>query len=494
MAFVLRAQKSRPLTVAAILLAMFLSAMEATVVATAMPRVIGDLRGLELYGWVGAIYMLAVTVTIPVWGKLADVLGRKPVMLAGLVLFLSGSLGCGEARSMEMLIGMRALQGVGAGALQPIALTIVGDIFTVEERARIQGVFGAVWGFSGMVGPLLGGFIVDALSWRWVFFINLPFGLLSAILLWLFYVEEREPGGARKPIDFAGASLLSLGVLSLLMGVGGRYPFFTLPVAALSLVAFIAVEKRAVDPLLPLTMLSKPVIRVASLLGSLMGSTMMATIMYTPLFVQAVLRGTPTEAGSSVAPMLVGWPIASALSGRLLPKVGYRPLVRGGLTLLAIGCVALYFTNGMGAKVLAPVTFLIGTGMGTANTALLISVQESVTHRERGVATASTMFFRNIGGALTVGALGALIAALLHGKLPEHTLDDLLGPEHGGNIAPALLAEYERFIAAAMKPVFQVIAALGVTTFVAGLMFPDVKMSKASQEKTAASPVVAPIE
>lgn len=457
---------------------MFLSAMEATVVATAMPTVISELRGLELYGWVGAIYMLAVTVTIPVWGKLSDVLGRKPVMLIGMAIFLVGSTACGLATSMEMLIVTRALQGIGAGALQPVALTIVGDIFTIEERARIQGVFGAVWGFSGMVGPLAGGLIVSAFSWRWVFFINLPFGILSAILLALFYVEDREAGGARKPIDFLGAIFLSIAILTLLFGVGGSRPFVTLPISAVALVVFVVVERRAADPLLPLPMLERPVIRIASLLGGLLGCTLMGSLMYTPLYVQAVLQGSPTEAGTSVAPMLVGWPIASALSGRLLPKVGFRPLVRAGLALVAIGSVLLYFSSTMGPKVLSAVTFLIGTGMGTANTALLISVQESVTHRERGVATASTMFFRTIGGAITVGALGALIATSLKGKVPEHTLDDLLGPEHGKGLAASLLAEYRHVIAAAMKPVFAVVAGLGVSSFAASLLFPHVEMKK----------------
>jgi hypothetical protein len=248
---------NRPITVAAILLAMFMSAMEATVVATAMPTVVADLHGIELYGWVGAIYMLAVTVTIPTWGKLADVWGRKPVLLVGLALFLAGSMGSGFAGSMNLLIAMRAIQGLGAGAMQPITLTIVGDIFTIEERARIQGVFGAVWGFSAMVGPLAGGLIVAALSWRWVFFINVPVGVLSALLLVLFYVESDRERGPRKPLDILGALLLSAAIVMLLLGVGGRASTITLPLCAVLAALFIFVERRADDPILPLGVLKR---------------------------------------------------------------------------------------------------------------------------------------------------------------------------------------------------------------------------------------------
>ncbi len=394
-------RSSRPLTVAAILLAMFMSAMEATVVATAMPTVVADLHGIELYGWVGAIYMLAVTVTIPTWGKLADVLGRKPVLLAGLGLFLAGSMGSGAATSMQMLIVMRFFQGLGAGAMQPITLTIVGDIFTIEERARIQGIFGAVWGFSAMVGPLAGGLIVSALSWRWVFFINVPFGVLSAVILVFFYVEGAGATwkAPHKPIDFLGAVLLSIAIIALLLGVGGHAPLVSLPAAAIATFAFIAVERRAPDPILPIAVLRRPVIRIGSIIGGLMGMSMMGILMYTPLYVQGALGASPTEGGTSVAPMLLGWPIASAVSGRLLPRTGFRPLVRIGLVCVALGMIAIYASLDRGLWPLRIGAFLMGTGMGLANTAVIIAVQESVGHRERGVATASTMFSRSIGSS-----------------------------------------------------------------------------------------------
>lgn len=470
---------SRPLTVVAILLSMFLSAMEATVVSTAMPTVIAELHGIELYGWVGAIYMLATTVTIPIWGKLADVVGRRPIMLAGIGAFLLGSMGSGLATSMTTLVAMRAVQGVGAGALQTVSLTIIGDLFTIQERGRIQGAFGAVWGVAGMAGPLVGGLIVSHVSWRWVFFLNLPFGLLSAALLVAFYREDRKSvPGALSRIDVLGAVLLSVAVVSLLLGVGGRAWQFTLPLAAVLVVAFVFAERRAPDPLLPMSLLARPVIRVSAILGGLMGAVMMGALMYLPLYVQAVMHGSPTAAGSSVASMLVGWPLASAVSGRLLPRVGYRPLVRFGAALIAIATVALSLLLGAGAGVLAATSFVLGVGMGLANTAILIAVQESVAQNERGVATATTMFARTIGGALAVGALGALLGMLLAGKVPGSVLDDLLGAGHGSGVPRDRIAAFELAIATAMRPMFGVVAGLGVACFLASLAFPLMQTQK----------------
>ncbi|MFO0555993.1 MAG: MDR family MFS transporter [Polyangiaceae bacterium] len=486
------AGSSRKLTVVAILLSMFMSAMEATVVATAMPSVIAQLRGIELYGWVGATYMLTMTVSIPTWGKLADRLGRKPVMLAGHAFFMLGSIGSGAATSMWMLIVMRAIQGIGAGSLQPVALTIVGDIFTVEERGRIQGLFGAVWGFSAMIGPLLGGVIVSALSWRWVFFLNVPFGVLSAAILIAFYREGKAQANSaptRKPLDLAGAITLSVAVVALLLGAGGTLPILTVPLAIGATVLFVVVERRSPDPILPMPLLSEPVVRSSTILGALMGATMMVTLMYTPLYVAAVLGGSPTDAGSSVAPMLIGWPIASAVSGRLIGRFGYRPLVRIGLFVVGAGCLMLLGVTGAGPWALRGASFLAGVGMGLSNTALIIAVQSSVGHQARGVATASTLFARSIGGAVAVGATGALVAALLRGRVPEHLLDELLSHDRS-KVDPSVIGPYLQAITDALKPTFMVMAGLGVLSSVAGWFFPNVAphstVDKASSDLEAA--------
>ena len=248
----------RSLTVVAVLLAMFMAAMEATVIATAMPTVVADLGGIELYGWVGAIYMLASTVTMPLYGKLSDLYGRKPMLLVGLGIFVLGSVASGLSTTMTQLIVFRALQGLGAGGIQPVALTIVGDIFTPQERARIQGIFGAVWGIAGMAGPLLGGVIVRALSWHWVFFVNVPFGALAALVLMTSFFETPQ---ARKPrIDYAGMTLLGAFVVALLMGASRYRPELTLPLALVLLVAFVIVEGRVAEPVLPIALLRRRLI------------------------------------------------------------------------------------------------------------------------------------------------------------------------------------------------------------------------------------------
>lgn len=452
---------------------MFMSAMEATVIATAMPTVVADLRGVELYGWVGAIYMLATTVTIPIWGKLADVWGRKPVMFVGLALFLAGSAGSGLSTSMPMLIAMRGLQGLGAGALQPLPLTIIGDIYTVEERGRIQGLFGAVWGMSALAGPLIGGLIVSVLSWRWVFFINLPMGVLVALILLAFYDEGERSTAARPPLDGTGALLLAGATILVLVGAGGTAWLVTLPAALVLTFVFVFVERRAADPILPLRLVLSPVIGVASLASTFMGAVMMALVMYLPLFAQGVLGASPTSAGSLVAPLLIGWPLASAISGRLLGRVGYRTLVRLGLGLVAAGSAAVYASLHASEWSLRATTFVTGAGMGLANTALLIAAQASVPQHERGVATASLVFGRSLGGALAVGGLGALFGAALAGKLPEHALDELLGPGNEAHLG-AGLAAYGPIVEAAIHPVFAVTVALGVLTAIVGMFFPDV--------------------
>ncbi|HET9599512.1 MAG TPA: MFS transporter, partial [Anaeromyxobacteraceae bacterium] len=330
----------RGLTVVALLLAIFLSAMEMTVVSTAMPTAVGDLGGLHLYAWAFAAYMLTATVTVPIHGKLADLHGRKPVMLAGLALFLAGSLLCGQARSMEALIAFRALQGLGAGAIQPVTLTIVGDLFDVHERARWQGVFGAVWGVAGLIGPLLGGALVHYLSWRWVFYVNLPAGLACAAVLAANYHERLERHPHR--LDVPGALLLAGAITAVLLAArSAAGAAWAAPVGMALLALFVAVERRAPEPLLPLDLFRQRVVAVASGAGALVGAGMFGVVTFVPLHVQSVLGGAATAAGGAIAPMAIGWPIASTISGRLLRRAGYRRLIVGGLALTVVAAAAL---------------------------------------------------------------------------------------------------------------------------------------------------------
>lgn len=477
---------NRALTVAAIVMAMFMSAMEATVVGTAMPTVVADLHGLDLYGWVSAIYMLAATVTIPLWGKLSDLRGRKPVMLAGLALFLLGSVTSGMSATMAQLVLFRALQGIGAGALQPTPITIVGDIFTMEERGKVQAFFGSVWGLSAMVGPLLGGVIVHLLSWRWVFYINIPFGLISGLILTASFHEARREAAAKTSLDLLGAALLTVSVLALLLGAGGTHAWFTLPLSALALVAFVGQERRAPEPIAPLSLLGRPVIALSSLAGLLAGAVMAGAGTYLPLYAQSLLGATPTQAGSVIAPMLLGWPLASAVAGRSIPRVGYRVLVRGGMALVGVSSVMVWvtLTRAPSMNLLRAVMFVYGVGMGFANTALIIATQESVSWSQRGVATATTMFSRSIGGAVAVGALGAMLAQRLADKVPERVLRELVGPEHGRSLGAETLARMSSVLDAGMQSVFFVVAVCGVLAAVVGMMFPDVAVRRAGEGRT----------
>ncbi len=464
---------SRPLTVVALILGLFLAAMEMTVVSTAMPTVVAELGGLAIYAWAFAAYMLATTVSVPIWGKLADLRGRKPILLAGVALFLAGSSGCGFAGSMGALVAWRALQGLGAGAMQPVTFTIVGDLFDVHERGRMQGLFGAVWGLAGLVGPLVGGAIVHSLGWRWVFWVNLPFGLASAAVLAIAYHER--PERHEHKLDVGGAVLLAVAVMAALFAARSRGAgLVAVPVAALATAAFLAVEARVKEPLLPLDLFRTRLLAIASLSGALMGAAMLATVSFVPLWVQSVLGLPPTSAGAAIAPMAIGWPLASAVSGRLVPRLGYRPLLRAGFATSAAAAVlaALALRPGVPLGAVQAVMAAYGAGLGMANPPLLIAVQTSVPWNRRGVATASTLFFRTIGGTLSVGILGGVLAHALAGAGARPDLvERLLGPERA-SLDPALVAPVAGALQDAMTVGFRAGAAIACAAFAAARAFP----------------------
>jgi EmrB/QacA subfamily drug resistance transporter len=483
-------QTNRPMTIVALLLAMFLAAMEMTVVSTAMPTAVGDLGGIHLYAWVFAAYMLTATVTLPIYGKLADLYGRKPVMLAGIALFVGGSFLCGHAGSMNTLILFRAIQGLGAGAIQPIAMTIVGDLFDVHQRARIQGILGAVWGLAGLVGPVLGGAIVQWLSWRWVFYVNIPLALACAAVLLLAYHETVERHDHR--LDFAGAALLSLTVVFALLTTRPRTEGLGfLPAAVVTAVLFLWVERHADEPLLPLGLFSRRVMAVASATGALVGAAMISVVTFVPLYVQIVLGGSPTDAGTAIAPIAIGWPISSTLAGRILPRTGYKALIRGGLALTFCAALGLSFLLRPGADLwsLRATMLFYGLGLGFANTPLIIAVQSSVPWNQRGVATASTMFSRSIGGTLAVGILGGVLAAALAaGGAPPGAVDKLLGPERSF-LPAALVRSLSGVLQGGMEGIFQAVAVIAFAGFAASLLFPSIRIaSRATTAKEAPPP------
>lgn len=471
---------SRPLTVVSLLLGLFLAAMEMTVVSTAMPTVVAELGGLPLYAWAFSAYLLATTVTVPIWGKLADLRGRKPVLLAGIALFLAGSLACGHAGSMGALIVWRAVQGLGAGAMQPVTFTIVGDLFDVHERGRMQGLFGAVWGLAGLVGPLVGGAIVRTVGWRWIFWVNLPFGLASAAVLAVAYHERPQRHEHR--LDVAGAALLSTSVVAALLAARSRASgLVAIPIALLAAAAFLAVERRAREPLLPLDLFAQRVVAVGSAAGALMGAALLSTVTYVPLWVQSVLGLPPTAAGAAIAPMALGWPVASAISGRLLPRVGYRRLLLAGFATSAAAALLVppVLRPGVPLAAVQALMAAYGAGLGLANPPLLIAIQTSVAWSRRGVATASTLFFRTIGGTLAVGILGGVLASALvgAGARPE-IVEKLLGPERS-TLDPAVVASVAGALQGAMGTVFGAGAAIAAAAFAVALAFPRVAIAAA---------------
>jgi EmrB/QacA subfamily drug resistance transporter len=460
----------RRLTVLALLASIAMSALEATVVGTAMPTVIADLGGIDRYGWVSAAYMLASTVTMPLYGKLADLYGRRPTLIFGIVLFMIGSFASGSASSMNMLIVARGLQGLGAGAMQPVAMTIVGDLFTLQERSRVQALFGSVWGISGIAGPIVGGVIVATIGWPWVFWINLPLGAISIVMLLRSYHEAPRPA-VRVHIDWLGALTLTLASIAILIGAERELPWLTIPLGLALAVLFVVIESRAQSPVLPLALVMRRGIAVASLSSSLLGAAMMAAVMFVPLFAQGVLGATAPEAGATIAPMLVGWPIASAMTSRALSRIGFRIPVIVGSIVVVVGLVLVAWFAHPGAS-LWPIRagmFVYGAGMGFTLTAQILAVQSSVEAGERGVATATNLFARSMGGALGAGALGAVFTAALGDRLPPETVATLLDPHRRGEIVAGPIQDA---LAAGLAPIFQVGAALGIAALVVSFFYP----------------------
>lgn len=452
---------------------MFMSAMEATVVSTAMPTIISDLGGIDVYGWVGACYLLASTVSVPVYGKIADLYGRKSVLQIGTALFLLGSVGAGFADNIWILILARGVQGLGAGAMGATALTVIGDLFTLEERGRIQGVFGAVWAIAGIAGPLLGGKIVLLWSWPWVFWINVPFGIASMIILDRAFREPARPR-ERPPLDGSGALVLTVGSIFILLGASREHPALTLPIGLALYALFVVIERRARDPVLPLSMLRGRLIFVTNCSQVLLGATMMGTLFYAPLYAQGALDFSTTDAGASIAPMLVGWPIASALTTRMLAKIGFRsPVWIGSLIIFAsLGIFAFVAGRHPSLIELQLAMFAYGFGMGLTNIALVISVQSSVAWGQRGVVTGAAIFARSMGGALGVGALGAVLANALASKLTPEEVSALLHPHAGGTAELVAKPEVAAILGASITPVFWICFALAAINLVAVAFYP----------------------
>ena len=403
-------QARRRTITAGLLLGMALGALEATVVGTAMPSVVAHLGGFDHYSWVFSAYLLTSTAAVPIWGRLSDLFGRRRVYLIGVALFLVGSVAAGASLSMLQLIAFRAVQGLGAGALVPLAMTIIGELYTVEERPRVQALFSGMWGLASIGGPLVGGYLTDTISWRWVFYINVPFGLLTAAVIGTAYPAHRATRQIR--VDWVGAMLLFAGVSCLLAGLSNvGLTWAWLAGAAVLLAAFAAVERAVREPILPLALFRVPVIRSSLPVVFLLGMGMFGAIAFVPLFVQGAMGGTASEAGGALTPLFLGWVLTSVAGARLTLAVGYRAISWVGLLCMTVAFVALARMQIDSARMyLLTVVFTLGAGMGFAMLSLLLAVQHSVPRTQLGVATSLNQFSRSVGAAIGVALMGGILA------------------------------------------------------------------------------------
>jgi EmrB/QacA subfamily drug resistance transporter len=465
------------------------AALDSTVVGTAMPTIIGQLGGIQTYGWVFAAYLLTATTTVPVFATLADSHGRKPIFLVGLALFVGGSALCGLSQSMLQLIVFRAIQGLGAGAVQPIAFTIVGDIFEPRQRARMQGLFSSVWGLSAIVGPALGGLVTATVGWRWVFYINVPVGILAAALIAIVLHEHVERRDHR--LNWVGSVTLTLGVSLLLLApstgvqVGWTSPLVigSIAGAALLLFVFARSEATAAEPLISRELVRRPIVAAGLAIGTLAGVVMFGVTAYVPPLVQGVMGGSPLDAGLAVGAMSIGWPVGSIVSGRTMLRFGARPIVLIGAGMLVVGTAMLTQAGEIQSIwYTSAATAVTGLGMGLISTPLLVAIQAAVSWRQRGQATGLVQFSRTIGGSVGTGLLGALLATAV-GPLAGAILD----PVGRSSIPPAALAAARGELDAGLGWIYLILAlaALGALLLAVRLM-PAVRIGEESPEEPAA--------
>lgn len=478
---------------------MAIAALEATVVGTAMPTVIATLGGINHYSWVFSAYLVTSTVTVPVWGKLSDLYGRRLLYQIGIGVFLLGTLLSGFAGSMTQLIIFRAVQGLGAGALVPLGMTIIGDTFTLKERARMQAYFSGVWGLSSVIGPVIGGFITDQLSWRWVFFVNLPVGVVAALIIGF---ALKEPKLKAKPtIDYLGAATLMVAISLLMLALvegGSSVATLFAPANLVNLIGgilllglFAFIEKRAVDPIIPFKLFKNRTVSASIVAGFLGGIAMFGAISFIPLFAQGALGMSATKAGSLLTPLMLSWVSMSVVGGRLLLKFQYRTITIIGFIVMTSGFVLLStFQRETPHNWLYLYLVLIGAGLGLTMLTLLIAVQQAVERSQLGIATSLNQFSRAIGGAFGVAVMGAVLTAglstqLLRTASGENSVltvqqadsfasnpNALIDPGSKASLPPGILPVLQDSMAVAMHPVFWVGAAMCVLALFSAFWLP----------------------
>lgn len=401
--------------VIAVMVAMFLGAVEGTVVTTAVPTIVKELNGFELISWVFSLYLLTSAISTPIYGKLSDLYGRKNVLSVGIIIFLIGSSLCGISQTMYQLIAFRAVQGLGAGSIFTVTYTIVGDVFSLSERAKVQGWLSTVWGIASLAGPFLGGFLIDYLSWHWIFFINIPFGIMSIILIQKNLKENFER--KKHKIDYAGTAALSASIIALLYGVlvgGESRSFYSLTIVVclvitiIFLIVFYFIEKKAEEPIIPFDIFTKTNI-IVNIISFLASAVLIGADVYMPIYMQNVLGFGATISGVSMAPMSVAWLMSAVILGKAIPKHGERVVIALSTTILVVSC-ALLPTLTVSSPLLLVIIYItiMGFGFGGSFTTLTIVVQSSVDYSKRGAATASNSLVRTLGQTIGVGVFGSM--------------------------------------------------------------------------------------
>ncbi len=482
----------RPLVLASVIAAMFMIAIEATIVSTAMPQIAGQLGDLHLYAWVFSSFLLTQTATTVVFGKLADLYGRKPVLLVGIAVFLLGSTLCGFAWSMSSLIAFRLLQGVGAGAIQPVALTVVGDLYSLEERGRIQGWLASVWGISSVLGPLAGGLIIQHLSWGWIFWINLPIGLAAAAGFTAFLREDVARGV--RSLDAAGAALFALTIAALMLAIteagtvgGGRAAVRAGGVFVLGAASFVWQERRARDPMLAFSLWGRPLIAATNITTLLSGMAIIGLTTFLPMFVQGVMGRSALVAGFTLTVMVLGWPIGATVAARNFGRFGLRATLLFGAALLPAGALAvLLLKPGTAPAVAGAGSLVMGLGMGFLSTAAIVLIQGSVGWAERGSATASNIFSRNLGSTLGATVFGGVLNLSLarhggNGTADFEAIRQLLGQP--GRVARD--GAVRAALGQALHLTFWAVFAMTVLTLLLATLVPAAKVKQSAPEPAA---------
>ncbi|WP_027479087.1 MDR family MFS transporter [Gryllotalpicola ginsengisoli] len=461
-----------------LMLATALVALDSTIIATASSSIAKDLGHFQQLPWLFSVYLLAQAVSVPIYGRLADVLGRKRLLLVGIGLFLLGSILCGAAWSMPVLIGARVIQGLGAGAVLPISMTITSDIFTLEERAKTQGYLASVWGIASVVGPTLGGLFSQLSAWRWIFWINIPLALIAGFMLIRAYLEKAHGEGEREGIDYLGAALLAGGTTGLLLGLleGGSSWAWDSPVsigifvaAAALLGTFVAVELRVKHPIFSLGLLKRRVVAASTIASLVIGVIVMGLSTYVPIYAQDVLGASALIAGFALAALTLGWPLSASQAGRIYLRHGFRVTSVIGSSLVLLGAL-LTLTLGAQSSIwlVALFCFVIGAGMGLTAVPTLIAAQTSASWSERGAVTGSNMFARSMGSAIGVAIFGAVVNG--------HVRLNAAGVPEG----PGLMT--------AMHLVYLSIAAVAVALLVAVFFMPAHRRQQAGAEAAEAVP------